>query len=156
MRFVFEVAGDVQVNRELIGLSARGRDMSPAFDVILDLWIEETTEQFASEGGHASGGWKQLQPVTIARKRREGLRPEILRATDRMMQSLTRRGDSDMIATVSPSELDYGSSVPYTRFHQTGTRKMPQRRPVEFTEPTRRATLKILQRFLVTGEAAPL
>ncbi len=59
-----------------------------------------------------------------------------------------------MRLVVEGVELDYGSKLPYAEFHQRGTRKMPQRRPVEFTESARRNTIKILQRYLITGELA--
>lgn len=154
MKILFDVAGDVQINRELLRVGANASDSAPAFASIADFWIDETKEQFATEGRHASGGWKPLQPATLERKRRNHLRPEILRATDRMMDSLTVKGDSDMILEISASELLFGSKVPYVGAHQRpkATSPLPQRRPVEFTETARRQTVKILQRWVLTGE----
>ena len=156
MRILFEVAGDRQLNRELLGVGDRAGDARPALEAIADLWIVETREQFATEGRHASGGWKPLKSATILAKRRRRLRPEILRATDALMDSLTKRGDDNMILHVSAGELDYGSRLPYAGAHQNprSTNPLPRRRPVEFTEATRRASVKILQRWLVTGELA--
>ena len=154
MRVVLDIAGDVQLNRELLGVSGRAVDMRPAFVAILDLWRAETAEQFGTEGQHASGGWKPLRPATAAAKRRRGQRPEILRATDALMRSLVEPHDGNPIARVTPSELEYGTKVEYAKFHQLGTRRMPRRRPVALTEGARQRTVKIVQRFLVTGELA--
>jgi phage gpG-like protein len=154
MRILFDVSWDVQINRKLLRVGAHSTDASPAFEAIADFWIAETREQFATEGRHASGGWKPLTPATLEAKRRKKLRPEILRATDRMLNSLTVRDDGDMILEISPTELAYGSKVPYVGAHQRpkATSHLPQRRPVEFTETARRTTVKILQRFILTGE----
>jgi hypothetical protein len=158
VRIIFEVAGDVQLNRDILRVGARARDMSPAFGRVADLWIEETAVQFATEGRHASGGWKPLKQTTVDAKRRAGLRPEILRAHDALMRSLTSptQTDPNMVLTIKPDELDYGSKLPYAEVHQNPKpgNPLPRRRPVEFTEKTRRDTIKILQRFLITGEVA--
>ena len=156
MRVLFEVAGDVQLNRDIVRVGQRAQDMTPAFEQVAELWIGETAVQFVTEGRHASGGWKPLKQATIDAKRRDGLRPEILRAHDALYRSLTSptQTDPNMVLKITPGELDYGSKLDYVKYHQRGTRNMPQRRPVEFTEKTRRDTIKILQRYLLTGETA--
>lgn len=154
VKVLFEVAGDVQLNRDMLRVGEAAADMSEAFEAVAELWIAETADQFATEGRHASGGWRPLAESTVKAKQRHHLRPEILRAHDRLMPSLTDRGDPNMILTITPGELDYGSKVGYVGYHQKGTRRMPQRRPVEFTEATRVETIKILQRFVMTGEVA--
>jgi hypothetical protein len=158
VRILFEVSGDRQLDRDILRVGDRARDMSPAFERVADPWIEETAVQFATEGRHASGGWKPLKDSTVAAKRREHLRPEILRAHDRLMRSLTSptQTDPNMILKIRPGELDYGSKLPYAGAHQNPKpgNPLPRRRPVEFTEKTRRDTIKILQRYLITGEVA--
>jgi phage gpG-like protein len=60
-----------------------------------------------------------------------------------------------MIFEAHPTELVFGTRVPYAIFHQTGTsRGLPRRRPIELTEQTRRECVKILQRWLVEGALA--
>jgi phage gpG-like protein len=118
-----------------------------------ELLIREEQQQFATEGRHASGGWKPLKPATLASKRRRGLRMEILQATGDLMSSLTDRGDKNMIFDAKPTELVFGTSVPYAIFHQTGTRRMSRRRPIELTEQTRRECVRILQRYLIEARS---
>lgn len=155
MRVTFEIAGDRQIARELLRFSGRAVDASPAFEAIGELLIEEERKQFDTQGAHASGGWKPLKPATLAAKQRKGLRLEILQATGPLMDSLTEKGDAHMIFEAHPTELVFGSAVPYAPYHQTGThRGLPRRRPIELTEATRKACVKILQRWLVAGELA--
>ena len=69
------------------------------------------------------GPWKPLAPYTIERKAALGLRPEILRETDRMMRSLTvrrYRGQVDTIRYARGNELAYGTRVPYASTHEYG------------------------------------
>lgn len=154
MRLLLDIAGDIQLNRELTRVSTRAQDPRPAFEAIADLWIAETRKQFATEGRHASGGWKPLKTATVKAKQRAHQRPEILRATDDLLKSLTEREDENMILDISTTELGYGSKLPYAAAHQNpkASNPLPQRRPVALTETARRDTVKILQRFLITGE----
>jgi phage gpG-like protein len=155
MRIVFEVAGDVQVNRDILRVGAYARDARPAFAAIADLIMDETALQFATQGAHASGGWAPLKPATIAEKERAGFGSRgILERTLRLEESLTVKGDPDMILDIRPDELAFGSRVPYAGAHQNPKpgSHLPQRRPVELTEEARRTFIKILQRWIITGE----
>lgn len=156
MRIVFEVAGDKQLDREILRVGDRAVDAAPAFAAIADLWISETREQFNTQGRHGSGGWAPLSPATMMQKRGRFARGEIqhleiLRATDRLRDSLVDRGSDDMVLDIQPGSLTYGTKVPYAGFHQTGTRRMPRRRPVELTERARVESVKIMQRFIIGG-----
>lgn len=155
MRFTFEIAGDKLVERELTRFGDRAVNAAPAFSAIAGVMIEETAEQFATQGQHASGGWKPLKPSTLRTKELAGERPEILRATDALMRSLTVPTDPNMLLAIGPTELDYGSKLVYAGAHQNPkpTSNLPQRRPVEFTEAAKRRMVKILQRHLVEGAA---
>lgn len=113
---------------------------------------EVIEEQFDTQGGHASGGWASLAASTVAEKARKGQRPEILRATDRMKESLTRRFDPEHIEEMRGADtLAFGSRVPYAAYHQTGTSRMPRRRPVEFTEADKVEIMKAIQLVIVRG-----
>lgn len=154
MKLIFEVAGDKLIERDLLRISGRTIKAKPAFDAIGGLMIEETRIQFASEGHHASGGWKPLKDATLAEKRLHGFRPEILRRTDALLDSLTVRGDTHMIFEATESGLTFGSKLRYAGVHQNPRpgNPLPRRRPLEFTEATKNRCVKILQAYLFTGE----
>lgn len=152
MLLELDAFGDRQVDRELLRFADRAVDATPAWaQIIIDLAHLEH-EQFASEGALASAGWAPLAPATVARKAAAGLDPRILHATGKLAASLTEPlGGGDAIREVAPDEMRFGTTVPYARFHQLGTERMPQRRPIELRERDRRALVQTLQRFLVTG-----
>jgi hypothetical protein len=170
---VFEVAGDKLIERELLRMGDYAQDATPAFAAIGGFMMAETKEQFATEGHRASGGWAPLAPSTIQKRGGAGrsggaifTNPgggggftsggpvRILHDTGALEQSLTEPKGANQILEVTPQELVFGSRLPYAHYHQTGTRRMPRRRPLEFTEAAKRDMVKILQRFVVTGEVA--
>lgn len=157
VRIVFEISGDRQIERDLLRLGDRAGDVSPAFDRIVDLWADETARQFDTEGQHGSGGWQPLSESYAAWKARHYPGRRILERSFALEDSLTNRGDPNMIVQIAPQELAWGTRIAYAGAHQNPSpgSRLPRRRPVEFTEAARRATVKVLQRFVLTGEVGP-
>lgn len=151
MKLQVDVYGDEQVNRELLRFSDRSLDASPAFRRIADGMRDQIGRQFASQGAAGSGGWAPLKPSTLAKKAAEGLSPNILQATGALMDSLTGAGGANR-EVVTRDELIFGTTLAYGGFHQRGTSRMPQRKPIEFSETDRRGFMKTLQRYVVTGQ----
>jgi phage gpG-like protein len=153
MRLLLDVAGDRQLDRTLLRMAGRADDMSDALGAVGDMLAGAETRQFSSQGTYASGGWAPLAPSTLARKAALGQGDRILVATGELRDSLTRRtGGGNALREVTPSSLVFGTTVPYARFHQQGTGRMPQRRPLELTEGDRRQSVRILQRFVTDGD----
>lgn len=153
MRFEFEVDGDVQVARDLLRFGEHASDARPVWDEIRKYLVAEEKKQFSSQGSHASGGWAKLKQVTIDYKRRAGLDPKILHATLALRKSLTAVGAKGQMWESTPTHMVFGSALPYSKFHQKGTKNMAQRRPVELTTAARKHAVKLLQAFVV--KAAP-
>lgn len=154
MRITIDISGDKQVNRELLRVGERAGDARPAFSVIADILMDETAEQFATQGAHASGGWQPLAPSTVREKQRAGFGARgILERTLALEKSLTMRGDANQILEIERDGMTFGTSLRYGEYHQLG-RGVPQRRPVELTEDARRRIVKVLQRFFLVGELA--
>lgn len=151
MKLEIDVNGDEQINRELLRFSDRAGDASPAFRRIAHEMRDQIGRQFASQGAVGSGGWAPLKPSTLAKKAAEGLSPNILQATGALMESLTSVGAGNR-EVVTRDSLIFGSSIPYGRYHQSGTSRMPKRRPIEFSETDRRGFMRTLQRYVVTGQ----
>lgn len=154
MKIVIDSLGEEAVARELMGIDARGLDVRPAMDDVLDTLRTSARRQFDSQGVYGSAGWAPLAASTLARKQREGLDPRILHETHRLRDSLTERGNPEELAISRRDGADFGSLVPYARYHQGGTEHMPRRRPVQLPELDRRQAIRIIQRFVV-GNVAP-
>ena len=82
--------------------------------------------QFDSQGAAGGEPWPALRPTTLALKAR-GARGGmgILRASNRLWSSLTKRGGADQIRVVKPHLLEIGTQVasggfPYPAAHQEG------------------------------------
>lgn len=149
VRLTLSFYGDKQVDRTLANLELGAADARPAFDAIADDFLKIERRQFATQGGAGSGGWAPLSPKYAAWKARHYPGKTILRRTDELHTSLTV---GPAIRIIEPTTMIIGSDVDYGAYHQRGTSRMPQRRPIELTENRRREWMKILQRFIVTGE----
>lgn len=152
MRFELDIAGDRQIARELLRVGEHAEDAAPAFRNIADYFRDLEREQFRSEGGSGSGGWPPLAASTLLRKAKLGQPQNILVASGDLRDSLTDAGDEQHIEDVSHDGLLFGTRDPKAKYHQHGTSRMPQRRPVELSETERRHTLRILQRWVMQGE----
>lgn len=149
MRLDLDTFGETQFSRELLRVGDNAKDMTPAFDAIHELLLETETKQFSTQGSAFSGGWKPLAPSTSWAKIKAGLDLRILHATLRLRDSLTQPNHPDHVYTASGDEMFVGSKVPYGKFHQTGTERMPRRRPFQFDDSTRKQIVKLLQRHLL-------
>lgn len=152
MRAILEVHGEVQLNRRFIRWIASATDATPAWEEIYLYLLQAEEKLFDSEGQEAGQRWADLAESTVARKAREGLRPEILRATDELRQSLTEIDDVNQLKYITPTSLAFGSTLPYAVLHQSGTFQMPQRRPIDLTEKNKVAIMKGLQLWLARGQ----
>lgn len=143
------VVGDEIIRRELMRFSGRMAAPEPGLELVADAMEDATMEQFESEGARSGEPWQRLSPSTVAAKAEQGLDPAILQATRRMVNSLTLGARGEHIRQIGPGTLRFGTRVPYAIYHQTGTRNMPRRPPLVFTEVDRRRFVKILQSYIM-------
>lgn len=144
---VWEFFGEAQIARRLARVSIAARNVAPAWEVIAESFLAVERDQFDSQGS-LSGGWAPLSEGYAAWKARHYPGKPILQRTGDLAASLT---EGPEIRVIEASFMILGSAVPYGRYHQTGTPRMPRRRPVDIPEPVRRAWIKTVQRYLVTG-----
>lgn len=149
--FSFTIEGEEQVARMLSRTTEKINDLRPFLDgVSTFLSTVAMAEQFSTEGGR-TGGWAALSPRYAEDKlQRWGSQP-ILVASGRMRQSLTGGGAGSVSRQIGGDTLEFGTSVPYARFHQSGTSRMPQRRIMDLADADRRTIMKMLQQHLFTG-----
>lgn len=141
-------------NTELVVAALRGvegeiTDLQSVWKAIEPVWRGIMVDQFSTEGGAgASGKWAPLSPAYAEIKsQRFGDQP-ILQATGRLYRSLSGK-TTDTIAHYDKQAAEYGSSVPYGEYHQTGTSRMPRRPPIDLSDDQKRTVGLAIRRELV-------
>lgn len=148
LRFTLSIEGDVQIDRTLARFAENLGDARPLWNVLADRFVRMEVRQFSSEGSYGSGGWPALSPRYAAWKAKAYPGKTILRRTDDLYNSLTRRPLG--IEILEHRSMTIGSGVEHLRYHQLGD-GVPQRRAVELPEGERRYWMGLIQRFVVTG-----
>lgn len=153
MKLQISVYGDEQLERELLRFSAYAGNPRPAFEQIRDDLEDQIGEQFDTEGSRGGSAWEKLSDETLAEKAAKDLRPDILQATGRLLDSFTSNTHGDGVREVTDEGFTFGSTVPYGAVHQRGSkdRTIPQRRIIELKELDRRSYIRTLQRYIVEG-----
>ena len=150
----FEVAGEKQLDAALGAYEHRAQDYRGAWPAIREDFVEGQKRQFATEGKFGSGGWEELSPVYAAWKSVHFPGRPILQRTRRLHKSLTSPSHADHVYDPGRKGLTLGTRVPYAGYHQTGTRRMPQRKPIELTSAQRTRWMKILHEHVIKTKQA--
>jgi phage gpG-like protein len=148
LRLRFSFFADTQIDRTLDNFE-RAADMRPVWEALADRFLVLERRQFATEGRTGSAGWAPLSPAYAAWKARRYPGKTILRRTDELFRSLT---EGPQVRIVDRVFMVIGSAVEHGRYHQAGGGNLPRRPPVELTEHERREWVRLVQRFLVTGD----
>lgn len=163
-RFTFSVAGEKQLDRTLQIAVDRCDDLSPAFETIhsgrawmhakkvtrFTTFLAMEREQFRQSGGRGTfGRWKALSPKYKAAKDLIAPGEPILVLTNRGRSSLMSATHPEHIKAITKRQAAFGTAVPYMTYHQTGTRTMPQRMPIDLAEANRRDWVRVVHRFIV-------
>jgi len=96
------------------------RDFRPLLKEIGAIQLKSADESFKTMGNNLGKPWAHLKTDTIKQKMRMGNNVGILQRTGKMRRSFA-------ITKLTNNELNIENPVLYFRFHQLGTRKMPQR-----------------------------
>jgi hypothetical protein len=97
-------------------------DLNPLWDMVEPIMEGVETAQF--EG---AGNWAPLAESTLARKEAGGWPSDPLVRTGDLKESLVNPGAA---VDRGPMHFSYGSDIPYSGLHQTGTRNMPARQVI--------------------------
>lgn len=144
-----EVFGEPVLRRRLLSMGDRMTDATEGFRAVRDVLENAARRQFGSAGRYGGVPWQRLADSTIARKGHA----RILRATDRLMNSLLQRAHPDHVEKIGPDTLRWGSSVEYGKFHQSrrARTRLPWRPVVRLPERDRRSAVRALQRSVLEG-----
>lgn len=125
----------------------RLRNLRPVWRSIVTYLRQATTDQFLSAGGRSRDKWEPLSTAYAVRKAQVWPGKPILRASDRLFQSLTGQ-NQDSVVEIDARSLTWGTATPYARFHQRGTARMPQRKILVVTKADRRQITALVRAHL--------
>lgn len=160
--FITRVSGNQLLNLNVVGaentylllndVNFKLTDLRPAWSRIEKILEHEVTETFISSGAHIEMPWAPLSSAYLKQKyRRCGVRSnKILICTGRLAGSLTESNHPGHISRKEKLLFEFGSNVPYGIYHQTGTKKMPQRKFLAITGKTLTEIAGILKKYIVT------
>lgn len=142
----YTLDGAGHVEHVLLGIRDRALNGAPVLAMVLEDMRRLEFDLFNTEG---YGEWAPLAKTTIEEKARQGYPAKILQATELLMDSLTGGvGSAGHVERITEWELVYGTTVPWATFHQTGTRYMDPRPPVDVREVDVRRWTKMVQSYV--------
>jgi phage gpG-like protein len=158
IEITFEVAGAAPIQSAMVSFGNEIKDLSPAWDEVGDIVRANFGDQFLTEGsyyGTGGAGWAPLAPSTIADRLRHGYGAgPILYRDGTLMESLNDKGAVGNINEIRADGASFGTQIPYARFHQDGTTRMPKRQIVGLGWDTRSAIIKALTQYVYRRVAA--
>jgi len=106
-------------------------DYSEPLQAVLVLLERQHADMFSRQSDADGNSWPPLSAPTMAKTRRD----TILAGDRRLRDSLTS-SSGDAVREQDSESLLFGTSVPYSFYHQSGTRVLPQRRHVGIRDET--------------------
>ena len=137
--------GAAQAARTLAEVGQRAEDPRPALREIIDQLAHAEDLWWRSSG---QGTWPPLARVTIERKRGAGLPIAPLLRTSDLRRSLAQARGAGGVRRVSRDGLDFGTRVPYARFHEEGRGNPKRAVLVPMDEPTRLRIRETVEGFV--------
>lgn len=151
----YEIAGVPEIRHELVGFAERALNAAPVLAAIASSMRALEIELFDTEG---RGEWPELAASTVERKAEQGYPSKILQETEALYDSLAGGiGAPGHVEYVTENEIVYGTTIPWAKYHQYGTSKMPPRPPVDVRETDVRGWSKMIHAYvfgLDAGEVA--
>jgi phage gpG-like protein len=148
MRIGLQIENEQILDREINRFSNGAQDFRVIAPTLLVTIRDIVREQFAAQGRGLFGRWRKLSDRYAQWKARKYPGQPILRASDRMFNSLMSRTQYSIVS-LRKTELIYGTRVRYASFHQTGTAKMARRPIFDLRDADKERLIKNVQARLV-------
>jgi phage gpG-like protein len=151
-RFGIKTTGDRKAAQALESIGGRGADARPAWPMVTALMRADTSERFDKQG---EGAWPPLAASTVEKKKRLGQNPKIMRVTDALYRSLTVKRGRGALRRGTKTQMRYGTTVYYSRFHQEGQGGVPKRPLVMVDADLEKRIVRALEQYVAKGELPP-
>ena len=139
-----ETIGDERFVRGFSRFLDEIKDFSPVFEMLFDDFQQVNAKNFSKQG--TPEAWKPLSPDYAEWKAKVRPGRPILVFDGHLKAALT--GISPFtIKKIGKHEAEFGTSLPYADYHQTGRGRLPRRKPVQITEADKVRWSKIIHRW---------
>lgn len=150
------VRGLAERQADLQAVIGRMEDLTPVWDFVHSAWLGEMTQQFATQGSYIDGEeWAPLNPDYARRKLAHFHVPApygILYRTGRLMEALSQSAAEAHVYEARPDSALLGATVPYGKYHQTGTEHMPKRRIIGLRNRFKRTIFRAAATYVTGGK----
>jgi phage gpG-like protein len=137
-----KVVGAREAEAALLEIAVRGGDVIPVSEEIRAICRASAERRFETAG---LGTWPPWSPNTTTHG------ASLLRASGELYRSLTAEQADEQIDRRLPTELHFGSKVPYAFFHDRGTKWMPRRELVHLTPAEQVAIKRVVEPYVAKG-----
>jgi phage gpG-like protein len=127
-------------------MTRRSKDFRPVFRWVMQELQKAHRTNFATQGASSGFPWSPLDPQYSSWKTENYGAKGILVRDGTLKHSLTVDSGRGAVRDMGLRTAEFGTQLPYAKFHQTGTPNMAQRKPV-FVPP-----LMAFQTATVVGE----
>lgn len=146
LRFQISVAGEEVLDRAFNRIINKIEDLSDIWPEVATAFWEVEAEQFQSGG---RGKWPELSPKYEEQKAKTHNFSPLMRKSDALYKSLTRKGADHQVYEANKTSLTIGSDLPYAKAHMKPYKKRPARPPIDLTDADKRKLVKAMQKPLV-------
>lgn len=150
----WQVAGTEEASQRLNRWARKLQNPQPAFQDMMDHMAGVQKDWFATKG---QGTWAPLSEPYATWKKKRFPKRGILHGPDRpghrglqLRDQLTKRPFG--FETITDAGFTFGSTLDYAPHHQTGTPRMPARKPMAPLTPATITALENILRNHVVGE----
>ena len=152
-----ELSGVAEQIARFEAMQARAQNLSPVWDVVHHAFAHEMADQFMSQGAYINGEeWAPLNPDYAKRKLKFFNPPApfgILYRTGRLFESLATES-GEHVYEPSAQAVTMGTTVPYGKYHQTGTEHLPKRKIIGLRNRFAQLVFRATVRWIVGGTVA--
>lgn len=141
----------INLKRKFAAMSRRSRDFSPVFRWAMQELQKAHQDNFNTNGGASGSPWKPLDPQYSSWKISNYGSKGVLVRTGALENSLTMNSGRGAVRDIGRTSAEFGTSLPYAKFHQVGTTTMAQRKVVFLPVTMAQRTANVVAEYIVHG-----
>jgi len=140
-----------KADRRFAAILRRSRNFKPVFRWMMQQLQEAHRENFKTGGTKSGFRWQPLDPQYASWKLENYGAKGILVRTGSLERSLTMNSGRGAVRDIGARTAEFGTSIPYAKWHQSGTRNMAQRKPLFLPRLMADRTANAVAEYLVHG-----